>query len=108
MARTAKTNTQANTKAVNTHKSAVTIRGILADVYEGKNNNYLTIKVNRDDINPKTKEPYYDNIKVTATPDIELFDDGTEVEVAGTIRQYFDSAISRSTMYIVADSVSKC
>lgn len=92
----------------NTHKATVAIRGILSDVYEGKTNNYLTVKVNRDDINPKTKEHYYDNIKVTATPDIELFDDGTEVEIFGTIRQYFDSAISRSTMYIVAESVSKC
>lgn len=104
MARAQKTKAQAE----NTHKAAVMIRGILSDVYEGKNNNYLTIKVNRDEINPRTKEPYYDNIKVTATPDIELFDDGTEVEIEGTIRQYFDSNISRSTMYIVADSVSKC
>ena len=106
MARTANAQTQARPE--NTHKATVTIRGILSDVYEGKTNNYLTIKVNRDDINPKTKEPYYDNIKVTAAPDIELFDDGTEVEIVGTIRQYFDSAISRSTMYIVADSVSTC
>ena len=106
MARTA--NTKAITKANTNHKATVSIVGILTDVYEGKTNNYLTIKVNREDINPKTKEPYYDNIKVTATPDIELFDDGTEVEITGTIRQYFDSAISRSTMYIVADSVSKC
>lgn len=104
MART----TNGNTKVENTHKAVVMIRGILSDVYEGKTNNYLTIKVNRDDMNPKTKEPYYDNIKVTAAPEIELFDDGTEVEIRGTIRQYFDCAISRSTMYIVADSVSKC
>lgn len=106
MARTTRTQTQARVE--NTHKATVTIRGILSDVYEGKTNNYVTIKVNRDDINPKTKEPYYDNIKVTAAPDIELFDDGTEVEIVGTIRQYFDSAISRSTMYIVAESVCSC
>lgn len=106
MARTNKAQTQV--KAENTHKAVVRIHGILSDVYEGKTNNYLTIKVNRDDINPKTKEPYYDNIKVTATPDIELFDDGTEVEIVGTIRQRFDTAISRTTMYIVAVSVSKC
>lgn len=106
MARTTRVQTQARSE--NTHKATVTIHGILSDVYEGKTNNYLTIKVNRDDINPKTKEPYYDNIKVTATRDIELFDDGTEVEIVATIRQYFDSVISRSTMYIVADSVSKC
>ena len=104
MARTEKANTKADTN----HKATVSIVGILTDVYEGKNNNYLTIKVNRDEINPKTKEPYYDNIKVTATTDIELFDDGATVEIVGTIRQYFDTNISRSTMYIVADSVSKC
>lgn len=107
MARTSKANAKANTKAATNHKSSVNIVGILTDVYEGKNNNYITIKVDREDINPKTKEPYYDNIKVTASPDIELFDDGTTVEVVGTIRQYFDSNISRSTMYIVADSITE-
>lgn len=104
MARTTKKNTEANTQATN-HVATVRIIGELADVYEGKTHNYLTIKVNRKDINPKTKQPYYDNIKVTATPDIELFDDGTTVEISGEIRQYFDSAISRSTMYIVADNI---
>ena len=105
MARTAK-NTKA-TKAETNHLSQVTIIGVLAEVYEGKNNNYLTIRVDRDDINPKTKKPYYDNIKVTASPDMELFDDGTTVKIEGSIRQYFDSNISRSTMYIVADSVTE-
>lgn len=103
MARTAKTNTRAETN----HLSRVTIVGELAEVYEGKSNNYLTIRVDRDDVNPKTKKPYYDNIKVTVSPDIELFDDGTTIKVEGTIRQYFDSDLSRSIMYIVADRVTE-
>lgn len=106
MARTAKANTKA-TKAETNHLSKVSIVGILTEVYEGKNNNYLTIKVDRDDINPKTKKPYYDNIKVTAAPDIELYDDGTTVKIEGSIRQYFDTQLSRSTMYVVADSVTE-
>lgn len=99
---------QAKTNKVNTNKgvSAFCIVGILTSVYEGKNNNYLTIKVNREDINPKTKEPYYDNIKVTASPDIELFDDGTTIEAVGTVRQYFDTETNRSVMFLVADSVN--
>ena len=106
MARTVKANTK-TTKAETNHISQVTIVGELSEVYEGKNNNYLTIRVDRDEISPKTKKPYYDNIKVTASPDIELFDDGTTIKVEGTIRQYFDSNLSRSTMYIVADSVTE-
>lgn len=101
MARQAK----ANKAKANTGVSTFHIIGILSEVYEGKNNNYLTIKVNRDDINPKTKEPYYDNIKVTASPDIELFDDGTNIEVTGTVRQYFDTQTNRSIMFLVADNV---
>ena len=104
MARTAKnTSTQAETN----HKATVTIVGELTDVYEGKTNNYLTIRVDREELNPKTKKPYYDNIKVTATKDMELYDDGTTVEITGSIRQYFDSAISRSTMFIVADTIKE-
>lgn len=103
MART----TKASTKADTNHGATFKIVGELSEVFEGKNNNYLTIKVNREDINPKTKKPYYDAIKVTASPDIELFDDGTTVEVVGTIRTYFDSNISRMTTYLVADSVSE-
>lgn len=103
MAKTAKNNTKAETN----HGAIFKIVGELSEVFEGKNNNYLTIKVNREDINPKTKKPYYDAIKVTASPDIELFDDGTTVEVVGTIRTYFDSNISRMTTYLVADSVTQ-
>lgn len=98
--------TQKTTKAQNNDNHAtVHIVGELADVYEGKEHNYLTIKVNRDEINPKTKKPYYDNIKVTADVSLELFDDGTTVEIGGVLRQYFDKQISRSTMFVVANSI---
>ena len=98
--------TQETTKVQdNNTQATVHIVGELADVFEGKERNYLTIKVNRDDINPKTKMPYYDNIKVTADASIELFDDGTTVEIDGVLRQYFDTRLSRSTMYVVANSI---
>ena len=98
--------TQKTTKVQdNDNIATVHIVGELADVFEGKERNYLTIKVNRDDINPKTKKPYYDNIKVTADASIELFDDGTTVEIDGVLRQYFDTQLSRSTMYVVANSI---
>lgn len=95
------------TKKVNTGTATFNVVGTLTDVYEGKNNNYLTIKVNRDDVNPKTKEPYYDLIKVTASPDLELFDDGTEIAISGTIRSWFDSEAKRTLLILTADTVSE-
>lgn len=89
----------------NNNLATVHIVGELSDVYEGKERNYLTIKVNRDDINPKTKKPYYDNIKVTADVSLELFDDNTVVEIDGVLRQYFDTKLSRSTLFVVANSI---
>lgn len=103
MTRTAK----ANTKASIDHIARFSLIGELSEVYEGKNNNYLTIKINREDINPKTNKPYYDNVKVTASPDIELFDDGATVEIVGTVRTFFDSNISRTTTYLVADTIKE-
>ena len=98
--------TQKTTKVQdNNNFATVHIVGELADVFEGKERNYLTIKVNRDDINPKTNKPYYDNIKVTADASLELFDDNTVVEIDGELRQYFDAQLSRSTMYVVANAI---
>lgn len=98
--------TQKNPKVQdNNNLATVHIVGVLTDVFEGKERNYLTIKVNLDDINPKTKKPYYDNIKVTADVSLELFDDGTTVEIDGVLRQYFDTQLSRSIMYVVANSI---
>lgn len=103
MARTKKTNEVA--KVTTNHSCSCHIVGELTDVYEGKTANYLTIKVNRDEVNPKTKEPYYNLYKVNAAKDIELYDDGTIIEVSGTIATFFDKEINRTTMYIVADTV---
>lgn len=108
MART-KANSKANaTPAKTDDYCVVSICGELTDVYEGKNANYLTIKVNRDEINDKTGEPFYNLYKVNADKNIELFDDGTRVVVSGTIATYFDRTANRSTMFIVANSVSSC
>lgn len=99
--------TQTTRKALDNNNNLATVRivGELSDVFEGEERNYLTIKVNRDDINPKTKKPYYDNIKVTADVSMELFDDGTTVEIDGVLHQYFDKRISRSTLFVVANSI---
>lgn len=102
MARTT-SNASAN-KAVNSNVADFKIIGELTDVYEGSKKNYLTIKVEGDEINPKTKQPYY-MLKVTADKDIELYDDGTIVEIGGTISSYFDKSVNRSTMILTAGSV---
>lgn len=104
MARTTKANTNTN-KAVNSNIADFRIVGELTDVYEGNKKNYLTIKVEGDEINPKTKEPYYNLLKVTADKDIELYDDGTIVEIGGTISSYFDKSVNRSAMILTAGNV---
>lgn len=102
MARTSKANTN---KAANSNVADFKIIGELTDVYEGSKKNYLTIKVNSDEINPKTKEPYYNLLKVTADKDIELYDDGTTVEIGGTISSFFDKAVNRNAMILTAGNV---
>ena len=102
----ARTTSKANTnKAENSNVADFKIIGELTDVYEGSKKNYLTIKVEGDEINPKTKQPYYNLLKVTADKDIELYDDGTIVEIGGTISSYFDKAVNRSTMILTAGNV---
>ena len=102
MARTTKANTN-NTGTTNA--ADFNIRGTLTDVYEGKKNNYLTIKVNGDNVNPKTNEPYYSVIKVTAAKDIELYDDGTVIDVTGAISSYFDKDVQRTSLILTARNV---
>lgn len=100
MART--TNTNANTGS---HIADFKIVGILTDVYEGKKNNYLTIKVDGDNVNPKTNEPYYSSIRVTAAKDIELYDDGTTVEIGGIISSYYDKDVQRTSIILTAGCI---
>lgn len=102
----ARTTINSNTnKATNSNVADFCIIGELTDVYEGSKKNYLTIKVESDETNPKTKQPYYNLLKVTADKDIELYDDGTIVKIGGTISSYFDKAVNRSTMILTAGSV---
>ena len=98
----ARTNTN---KAVKSNVADFKIIGELTDVYEGSKKNYLTVKVEGDEINPKTKQPYYNLLKVTADKDIELYDGGTIVEIGGTISSYFDKAVNRNTMILTAGNV---
>lgn len=102
----ARTTSKANTnKVANSNVADFKIIGELTDVYEGSKKNYLTIKVESDETNPKTKQPYYNLLKVTADKDIELYDDGTIVEIGGAISSYFDKAVNRSTMILTAGNV---
>lgn len=102
----ARTTSKANTnKVTNLNVANFCIIGELTNVCEGSKKNYLTIKVEGDEINPKTKQPYYNLLKVTADKDIELYDDGTIVEIGGTISSYFDKAVDRSTMILTAGNV---
>lgn len=102
----ARTTSKANTnKVTNSNVADFCIIGELTDVYEGSKKNYLTVKVESDEINPKTKQPYYNLLKVTADKDIELYDDGTIVEIGGTISSYFDKAVNQSTMILTAGNL---
>ena len=94
-----------NTNTGTTNTANFNIRGTLTDVYEGKKNNYLTIKVNGENTNPKTNEPYYSSIKVTASKEIELYDDGTVIDVTGSITSYFDKDVQRTSIILTARNV---
>lgn len=102
----ARTTSKSNTnKVTNSDVANFCIIGELTDVYDGSKKNYLTIKVEGNEINPETKQPYYNLLKVTADKDVELYDDGTIVEIGGTISSYFDKSVNRSTMILTAGSV---
>ena len=93
------------TSKSNTNVADFKIVGELTDVNDGTKKNYITIKIEGDEINPNTKQPYYNLLKVTADKDIELFDEGTIVEIGGTISSYFDKSVNRSTMILTAGDV---
>lgn len=83
--------TQAQAQGIKEHSTAFAMVGTLTGVYEGKKYNYIDIKVH-----PEGSQ-YYSTFTVTASPDIELFDDGTEVSVTGSINSFFDRQAQRTT-----------
>ena len=105
MARTTK-NTNAPAKADTTNAAVFVIRGTIAGVYEGKNRNYLTVRVNGTEINPKSGEPYYNMIKVSCEKEIELFDDNTLIDVEGKITTYFDRDKQSTNIILTAEKLT--
>ena len=102
----ARTTSKSNTnKAEKSNVAEFKIIGELTDVYEGSKKNYLTIKVESGEINRNTKQPYYSLIKVVADKDIEIYDDGTIVEIGGTISSFFDKGVMRNLMILTAGKV---
>lgn len=57
--------------------------------YEGKKYNYINVKVDTENVNPKTGDPYYNTYSVACDPSIELTA-GDAVQIVGTIASYFD------------------
>lgn len=95
------------TKTEKTEHSAVaTIRGKLVDVYEGKKYNYLTVNVDRPEVNPKTGAHYYNRLTLTAGKDINLPDGETEVIATGYITSFFDRDVNRDKIVIECTSLT--
>lgn len=88
-----KKNTKKNTKpeTVPTNDRATFyFKGVVdGDPYEGKKYNYINVKVDTENVNPKTGDPYYNTYSVACDPSIELAD-GDAVQIVGTIGSYFD------------------
>lgn len=84
----------------NEHTAVFNIIGVLVSVYEGKNKNYANIRVDGEEINPKTKKPYYSMYNVGFDNSIELPADGETVAIAGTVNTYFDKEKSQSVTYL--------
>lgn len=90
----------------NEQKALATIRGTLVDVFEGNKMNYLTVHVNRDEINPKTKKNYYTRLGISADKSINLPDDEAEVIITAEISSFFDRDVNRDKIILTASSIT--
>ena len=88
------------------HTAVFNIIGVLVSVYEGKNKNYANIRVDGEEINPKTKKPYYSMYKIRFDKSVELPDDGAPVAIAGTVTTYFDKETSTLITYLNGITIS--
>ena len=99
-------NTKATKANENDNTAVFNIIGTLTGVYEGKNKNYINVRVDGDEINPKTKKPFYSVYNIGVDKSIELFDDNTPVAISGTVNSFFDKETSRTTIYLTARSIA--
>lgn len=89
--------TKKNTKKVAKPEPVLTndratfyFKGVVdGDPYEGKKYNYINLRVDTENVNPKTGDPYYNTYSVACDPSIELAA-GDRVQIVGTIGSYFD------------------
>ena len=88
------------------HKALATIRGTLVDVYEGNKYNYLTVNVNRDAVNPKTKKNYYNRLIITADKSINLPNDEAEVIITAEFSSFFDRDVNRDKIILTASAIT--
>ena len=106
MARTS--NAKVNTK--NDNLANFEIIGTLINVFEGEKKNYLTIRVDSDEINSKTNKPFYSTYNIGVEKSVELYDDNTKVNIKGYINSYFDKEAKSTVLYLngtTVDPVSK-
>lgn len=81
------------------------IVGTVTDVYEGSKFNYATVRVNTENLNPRTNEPYYNELKVRCPLDMTLPDVVTPVEMVGNITTYFDRDAQRMITHLTVTSI---
>lgn len=77
-------------KSAQTNKASFAMIGVIADVYEGKMYNYLTVHVDSDTINPKTSTPYYNTFKVQCSKSMDVVLDDEPVLISGYLTTFFD------------------
>lgn len=82
-----------------TESTSVCIIGTLDSVFEGKNANYLDIKVSKGG-------KYYDMFHVDAPKEVTLPDDGETVTITGTLTTFFDRDKKYQKVIIKAKSVT--
>lgn len=100
--------TKTNKSTVETnHRAEFIIEGVLTSVFEGKNKNYLDIRVDTNQTNPNTGKPYYNLYSVSVEKNVELFDDNTPVKITGTVNTFFDRETKKTTTYLTGETVSK-
>lgn len=86
-------------KATNPESTSVCIIGTLDSVFEGKNANYLDVKVNKNG-------KYYDLFHVDCPKEIALPDDGEIVTITGTLTTFYDRDKKYQKVIINAKSVT--
>ena len=87
-----------NAKKSTPESTSVCIIGTLDSVFEGKNANYLDVKVNKNG-------KYYDMFHVDCPKEIVLPDDGETVTIIGTLTTFFDRDKKYQKVIINAKSV---